>query len=298
MTLAAPPQAPAPQDAAEMAKIANRIRRDVIRMVHAAGCGHPGGPLGLAEIFATLYFQELRLDPENSEHPLRDRLILSNGHCCAVLYSSLARRGFFPVEKLHTFRKFGSPLQGHPHRGALPGIEMSTGSLGNGVSVAAGMALAAKMDRLDSRIYAITSDGESQEGQPWEMATAAAHYGLGNLTLLLDWNGIQIDGRTEDVMNPGDIGAKYAAFGWHVQEIDGHDFQALSAALSAAKAETERPSLLACRTIIGKGVSYMEDVSDFHGMAPDDEQAILALKELGDPSPDDLDHASPGLWST
>jgi len=297
VNLASPPSYPESKDAAEINGIANRIRRDVIRMVHAAGCGHPGGPLGLAEIFATLYFQELRLDPENPDHPLRDRLVLSNGHCCAVLYSSLARRGFFPADSLHTFRKFGSPLQGHPHKGHLPGIEMSTGSLGNGVSVAAGMALAAKMDKLPTRIFAITSDGESQEGQPWEMATAAAHYGLGNLTLLLDWNGIQIDGRTEDVMDPGDIGAKYAAFGWHVQEVDGHDLENLSSALAAAKEETSRPSLLACRTVIGKGVSYMEDVSDFHGMAPNDEQAKLALQELGDPAPEDLNHESPALWN-
>ncbi|MCH2100440.1 MAG: transketolase [Planctomycetes bacterium] len=282
---------------AQLEARSNRMRRDVIRMVHAAACGHPAGPLGMAEMMSVLYFHEMAVDPTQPAHPMRDRFILSNGHCCAALYSTLARRGFFPAKDLAQFRKFGSHFQGHPHLGALPGIEMSTGSLGTGVSVAGGMALAAKVDGSPARIYAVTSDGESQEGQPWENATAAAHYGLGNLTLLLDWNGIQIDGRTEDVMNPGDIGAKYAAFGWQVIEVDGHEIQGLIDALAEARADESRPTLLACRTTIGKGVSYMEDIPDFHGMAPNDEQAIQALRELGDVSPEDLNHEKPAHWT-
>lgn len=273
------------------------MRRDVIRMVHAAGCGHPAGPLGMAEMISALYFHEMAVDPDCADHPERDRFVLSNGHCCAALYSTLARRGFFPSAQLADFRKFGSPLQGHPHRGAIPGIEMSTGSLGTGVSVAGGMALAAKLDGSESRVYAITSDGENQEGQPWENATAAVHHGLSNLTLLLDWNGIQIDGRTKDVMDPGDLAAKYAAFGWHALTVDGHDLNALLDALAAAREETRRPSFLACRTIIGKGVSYMEDKPDFHGKAPNDDEARQALAELGDPHPDDLNHSAAHHWN-
>lgn len=296
-TTTSPAPAPLRTPPAELEAHANRLRRDVIRMVHAAGCGHPGGPLGLAEILTTLYFHEMAVDPEAPEHPLRDRFVLSNGHCCAGLYSVLARRGYFAPTELARFRAFGSPFQGHPHRGSLPGVEMSTGSLGNGVSVAGGMALAARIDGSPARVYAVTSDGESQEGQPWENAEAAAHYGLGNLTLLLDWNGIQIDGFTRDVMDPGDLAAKYDAFGWHTVEVNGHDFGALIEALASAREETARPSLIACHTVIGRGVSYMEDVPDFHGKAPDDEQARLALRELGDPRPDELDHAAAHHWA-
>ena len=296
-THAAPaPSRPATPTTQELAALANRMRRDVIRMVHAAGCGHPGGPLGLAEIFAALYFAEMAVDPADPRHPQRDRPVLSNGHCCAILYSALARRGFFPLEELHRFRKFGSPLQGHPHYGHLPGVEMSTGSLGNGLSVAAGMALAQKIDGSPARIYAVTSDGENEEGQPWEMATSAVHYGLGNLTLLLDWNGIQIDGPTRKVMDPRDLAAKWRAFGWHVEDIDGHDLGAILAALDRAREESDRPSLLACHTVIGKGVSYMENVATFHGKAPNDEEAVQALRELGDPEPESLDHGRAEHW--
>ena len=261
---------------------ANTLRQDIIRMVHTAGCGHPGGPLGLADIFAALYWAEMKVDPEQPNSPDRDRLVLSNGHCCAVLYSALARRGFFPVDELATFRKFGSRLQGHPHQGGLPGVDMSTGSLGTGVSAAAGMALAHVLDGRSSRVYCITSDGENEEGQVWEMATSSVHYGLSNLTLILDWNGIQIDGATKDVMDVGDLAAKWEAFGWHVQRVPGHDLPAILAALDAARDETERPSILACQTTIGKGVSYMENTSAFHGMAPNDAQAEQALTELAD----------------
>jgi len=280
----------------ELQQTANRMRRDIIRMVHAAGCGHPGGPLGLADLLACLYFGHMRLDPKKPDLPNRDKLVLSNGHCCAVLYSALARRGFFPPEDMADFRKFGSLLQGHPHYGHLPGVEMSTGSLGTGVSVAGGMALGNKIDGNPGRIYAITSDGENEEGQTWEMATSSAHYGLGNLTLLLDWNGIQIDGRTEDVMDPGNLDAKWAAFGWHVQEIDGHDVPAILQALKNAEQETERPSMIAAHTVIGKGVSFMEDTSSFHGKAPNDQEAIQALRELGDPEPEKLDHGDAAVW--
>ncbi len=291
----APPGAPAVE---ELERIANRLRRDVIRMVHAAGCGHPGGPLGLADLFAVLYFAEMALDPAEPWHPDRDRLVLSNGHCCAILYSALARRGFFPVEELATFRSFGSRLQGHPHYGHLPGVEMSTGSLGNGVSVAAGMALAQRLDGRRSRVFAVTSDGENQEGQPWEMAASAVHDGLGNLTLLLDWNGIQIDGPTSEVLDTGDLAAKWAAFGWHVQTVDGHDPAALLRALEAARGEGRRPSMICCRTIIGKGVSFMENTNAFHGKAPTDEEAVQALRELGDPDPENLDASDPAVWAS
>lgn len=295
---APPPPAPAAPSQDELARVANRLRRDVIRMVHAAGCGHPGGPLGLADLFAALYFAELRVDPAHPDHPSRDRLVLSNGHCCAILYSALARRGFFEPASLASFRKMGSPFQGHPHYGHLPGVEMSTGSLGNGVSVAAGMALGHKIDGNPGRVYAVTSDGENEEGQVWEMATSSTHYELGNLTLILDWNGIQIDGPTKQVMDTGDLSAKWRAFGWHVQEIDGHDLPTIRAALRAAEDEKHRPSILCCRTTIGKGVSYMEDTAAFHGKAPSDEECVQALRELGDPEPESLDHEDARHWRT
>ncbi len=259
---------------------AHQIRLDALEMVHQAGCGHPGGPLGMAEMLAVLYRTQMRFDPAQPDEMGRDRFVLSNGHTCAGLYSILSQVGFFDRTMLRSFRKLGSPLQGHPHRGSLPGVDMSTGSLGTGLSVAAGMALAAKADGRDLRVYASTSDGENQEGQPWEMATSAVHYDLDNLCLMLDWNGIQIDGNTSDVMDAGDLRAKWEAFGWHALEIDGHDVDALYAAFEEAKAEKGRPSILCCRTSIGKGVSFMEDTSAFHGCAPDDEQYETALAEL------------------
>lgn len=269
------------QSRARIRDAAHQTRVDVIRMVHAAGCGHPGGPLGMADFMATLFMEHLRLDADNLNAPDRDRFILSNGHTCAGLYSMLSHKGAIPREVLMSFRKLGSPLQGHPHRNPELGIDMSTGSLGNGISVGAGMALAARLNDWDTRVYVASSDGESQEGQVWEAATSAAHYGIGNLTVLVDFNNVQIDGEMRKVMNVRDLRAKYEAFGWHAVDVDGHDIDAVDAALCAAKDVRDRPSVLVCTTTIGKGVSFMEGVAGWHGKAPDDDQAATALEELG-----------------
>lgn len=274
-----------PERIREIHRAAHQIRLDAIEMTHEARCGHPGAPLGMAEILATLFLAKMRLDPDRPDWFERDRFVLSNGHACAGLYSILSQLGYFPREELKTFRKLGSRLQGHPHYGDLPGVEMATGSLGNGVSAAAGMALAAKRDGLPTRVYATTSDGENQEGQPWEQATSSVHYRLDNLCLLLDWNGIQIDGKVDQVMSVGNLAAKWAAFGWFVQEVDGHDVAHVHAALTRAEQEKGRPSMIACRTTLGKGVSYMENNPKFHGTAPTDEEYRQALRELG-PLPD------------
>ena len=268
------------QQREEILGSANTVRQDVIRMVNAAKCGHPGGPLGMADFMTTLFHAHLRLDKENLHAPDRDRFILGNGHTCAGYYSLLSQKGFIPTESLTDFRKFGSVLQGHPHRNAELGIDMSTGSLGNGLSVGVGMALAAKQNEWSTRIYVASSDGESQEGQIWEAATAAAHYGLSNLTVMVDFNNIQIDGIMREVMNVRDRREKYTAFGWHAVDVDGHDIDAVDAALCAAKEETARPSAIICHTKIGKGVSFMEDKAGWHGVAPNDEQAEAALAEL------------------
>ena len=266
---------------AQLAQAANRIRTDVIRMVHAATCGHPGGPLGMADFMAVLFHEHLRLNKDNLNDPRRDRFVLGNGHTCAGYYAILSQLGLIPEEELLSFRKFGSRLQGHPHRNADMGIDFSTGSLGNSLSVAAGMALAAKANGWDTRVYSTSSDGESQEGQIWEAATSSAHYGLSNLTVLVDFNDVQIDGHMHVVMNVRDLRAKYEAFGWHAVDVDGHDLDAIDEALSAAKRELERPSAIIAHTIIGKGVSFMEDQPGWHGVAPNDEQAAAALAELG-----------------
>ncbi|MCB9914710.1 MAG: transketolase [Planctomycetes bacterium] len=270
-----------PERKLALEEIARRIRVDVIEMVHAAACGHPGGPLGMADFMAVLWMEHLNISKENLHDPQRDRFVLGNGHTCAGLYSALAHKGIVPREMLHTFRKLGSPLQGHPHRNADLGIDMSTGSLGTGLSTAQGMALAAKANGWPTRVYATSSDGESEEGQIWEAATSAAHFGLSNLTVLVDFNNIQIDGEMRKVMNVRDLRQKYEAFGWHAVDVDGHDVTAIDAALCAAKAETERPSALICHTTIGKGVSFMEGKAAWHGTAPNDEQAREALAELG-----------------
>lgn len=261
---------------------AHQLRVDVVNMVHAAACGHPGGPIGMADFMATLWIGHLNLNKDNLHDPKRDRFVLGNGHTCAGLYSLLAQKGIIPREELLSFRKLGSRLQGHPHRSAEMGIDMSTGSLGTGLSTAQGMALAAKLNGWDqTRVYAASSDGESQEGQIWEAATSAAHYGLGNLTVMVDFNNIQIDGYMRDVMDVRDLRLKYEAFGWHAVDVDGHDIDAIDAALCEAKTETERPSALICHTTIGKGVSFMENQPGWHGVAPNDEQAKEALAELG-----------------
>lgn len=266
---------------AEIVDAANQVRIDTIRMVHAATCGHPGGPLGMADFMATLFLNHLRLDATNKLAADRDRFVLGNGHTCAGYYSLLAQKGLVDRNELLRFRKFGSPLQGHPNRNLELGIDFSTGSLGNSLSVALGMALAAKLNGTDARIYSASSDGESQEGQIWEAATAAAHYGASNLTVLVDFNNVQIDGYMRDVMDVRDLRAKYEAFGWHALDVDGHDVDAIDASLDAAKAETSRPSALIMKTQIGQGVSFMENQPGWHGVAPDKAQATAALKELG-----------------
>lgn len=260
---------------------AKQVREDALRMVHAAKCGHPGGPLGMADFMATLFIAHLNLSPENLHAPDRDRFILGNGHTCAGYYSLLAQKGLIPRDELLKFRKMGSPLQGHPHRNPDLGIDFSTGSLGNSLSVASGMALAARMNGWGTRVYSASSDGESQEGQIWEAATSAAHFGLGNLTVIVDFNNIQIDGHMRDVMDVRDLRAKYEAFGWHAVDVDGHDIDEVDQALSIAKGVLDRPSAVIAHTVIGKGVSFMEDQPGWHGVAPNDEQLTEALAELG-----------------
>jgi len=270
-----------PERVREIEAFARQIRIDTVEMVHAAACGHPGGPLGMADFMATLWMEHVDITPENLHDPDRDRFVLGNGHTCAGLYSSLSQRGLIPREMLATFRKLGSPLQGHPHRTPGLGIDMCTGSLGTGISAAQGMALAAKLNGWKTRVWATSSDGESQEGQIWEAATSAAHFGLDNLCVLVDFNNIQIDGEMRKVMNVRDLRAKYEAFGWHAVDVDGHDIPAIDAALRAAEEVSDRPSALICHTTIGKGVSFMENQSSWHGVAPNDEEARKALAELG-----------------
>lgn len=269
----------------ELAATAHQVREDVLRMVHAARCGHPGGPLGMADFMTVLFLEHLNLEPANLHAPDRDRFVLGNGHTCAGYYALLAAKGLVPRDELLRFRKFGSPLQGHPHRNPDLGIDFSTGSLGNSLSVAAGMALAARSNGWDTRVYSTSSDGESQEGQIWEAATSAAHYSLGNLTVLVDFNNVQIDGHMRDVMDVLDLRKKYEAFGWHAVDVDGHDLDAVNDALLAARTEADRPSAIICHTVIGKGISFMENQPGWHGVAPDDDQLAAALAELAASSP-------------
>lgn len=269
---------------------ADIIRQDIIKMLVAAGSGHSAGPLGMADIFTALYFYILNHDPKNPDLSDRDRVVLSNGHICPVWYATLAHAGYFPVEELKTLRKLGTRLQGHPHRGALPGIETTSGPLGSGMSQAAGMAYAAKMDSLKLRIFCLMSDGEQDAGNTWEGAMFAGKYKLHNLTAIMDRNNIQIDGFTEDIMPLEPIKEKYEAFGWHVLEIDGHNFQAIIDAVDQAKAIFEKPTLIIAHTIPGKGVDFMEGKFEWHGSPPGSiqpsgspakqNQAKIALKEL------------------
>jgi len=270
----------APDRKQAIQEAARQIRIDAVSMVHAANSGHPGGPLGMADFMAVLFMEHMNLTPENKLDPQRDRFVLGNGHTCAGYYAALAAKGLIPREELLRFRKLGSPLQGHPHRNLELGIDFSTGSLGNSLSVASGMALAARTSGWPTRVYSTSSDGESQEGQIWEAATSAAHYGLSNLTVLVDFNNIQIDGHMRDVMDVRDLRLKYEAFGWHAVDVDGHDVDAIHDALSAAREETERPSAVIAHTILGKGVSFMEDQPGWHGVPPNDEQLAAALAEL------------------
>ncbi len=249
-------------------------------MIGQAKSGHPGGSLSATEIVTYLYFEELRIDPTNPKWDDRDRFILSKGHAAPVLYAALARRGFFPTEELSTLRKIGSHLQGHPDMKKVPGVDMSTGSLGTGFSAATGIAMACKLDKKENYVYTLLGDGEIQEGQVWEAAMSAAHYKLDNLIAFLDNNGLQIDGNIDDVLSPNPIDAKFAAFGWHVLVIDGHDFKQIADAVAAAKAEKGRPTMIVAKTVKGKGVSYMENQAGWHGSAPNEEQVAQAMAEL------------------
>lgn len=261
---------------------ANVIRKDIIRMLEAAGSGHSAGPLGLADILTALYFHILNIDPSQPEWPERDMFFLSNGHTVPVQYAAMAERGYFPVEELTTLRKFGSRLQGHPEREKLPGLENTSGPLGSGLSQAAGYAYTLQyIDKISHRwVYAITGDGELNEGNIWEAAMFAGKYKLSNLITFIDRNNIQIDGSTEDVMPLEDLAGKWRAFGWHVQEIDGHNIESIIDAASMARAITNKPSVIIAHTIPGKGVDFMEYDYHWHGAAPNHEQAREALTKL------------------
>ncbi len=259
---------------------ANLIRQDIIKMLVEAGSGHSAGPLGMADIFTALFFHILKIDPKNPKWEDRDRLVLSNGHICPVLYTTMAFAGFFPKEELMTLRKLGSRLQGHPHRSALPGLETTSGPLGSGISQACGMALGLKLDNKPNRVYCLTSDGEHDEGNTWEAIMFAAKYHINNLTVIMDRNNIQIDGFTEDIMPLESVKAKYEAFNWYVYEINGHNFTEIINACEEAKAIENKPVLILAHTIPGKGVDFMENKFEWHGKPPNKEQADLALKEL------------------
>jgi len=260
---------------------AKDIRIDIIRAVYSAGSGHPGGSLSAADILAVLYFDEMKIDPKNPKMPGRDKFVLSKGHASPGIYAALAERGFFNRDDLVTFRKMGSMLQGHPDMVKVPGIEMSTGSLGQGISVAVGMALTNKLDKDPGRIYVLLGDGELQEGLVWEAFMSAAHYRLDNLTAVIDWNGLQIDGKNEDVMGVAPIDEKLKSFGWETLNIDGHDIEAIEVAFARAKACKNKPFAIIAKTIKGKGVSFMENDYSWHGKAPNGEQARKAIEELG-----------------
>ena len=261
-------------------EIAKRVRIGVIEGTHAAKSGHPGGSLSVADILTYLYFEEMKIDPKNPKWEDRDRFVLSKGHCAPALYAVLAERGFFPPEELLTLRKFPSRLQGHPDMNSTPGVDMSAGSLGLGISAAAGMALAGKMDGKSYRVYTVVGDGESEEGQVWEACMFAAHYKLDNLCVVIDWNGLQIDGPVAEVMNPTPHDKKLEAFGFHVISIDGNDMEQIAAAFAEAKTVKGKPTAIVAKTVKGKGVSFMENQVKWHGSAPNDEQYEQALAEL------------------
>ena len=259
---------------------AAEIRRDIVNEVHAAKSGHPGGSLSIADVMTYLYFAEMNVDPTNPKNPDRDRLVLSKGHTAPALYAALAEKGFFPKEELLKLRKLDSFLQGHPDMKHIPGVDMTTGSLGLGISAACGMALAAKVQGKAYRTYAIVGDGESEEGQVWEAAMFAAHYKLDNLCVIIDWNGLQIDGPVTEVMNPTPHDKKLEAFGFHVIAADGHDFDAIEAAFAEAKTVKGKPTAIIFKTVKGKGVSFMENQCGWHGKAPSDAERDTALAEL------------------
>ena len=264
----------------ELQKTANEVRKGIIASVHSAKCGHPGGSLSAADIFTYLYFEEMNFDPKNPEDPDRDRFVLSKGHTAPGLYAALAHRGFFPVEDLITLRRLGSYLQGHPCMQMTPGVDMSTGSLGQGVSAAVGIALAAKLDQKDYRVYTLLGDGEIQEGQVWEAAMFAGHRKLDNLVLIVDNNNLQIDGTLEEVCSPYPIDEKFQAFKCHTINVDAHDFDALRAAFAEARRVKGKPTVIIAKSVKGKGVSFMENNGSWHGVAPNDEEYEAAMAEL------------------
>ena len=264
----------------ELEKIAVEVRKGIITGVHSAKSGHPGGSLSAAEIFTYLYFVEMNVDPKNPKDPKRDRFVLSKGHVAPGLYATLAQKGYFPVEELKGLRHIGSMLQGHPDMKHIPGIDMSSGSLGQGFSAAVGMALAAKMDGKDYRVYSLAGDGEIQEGQIWEASMFAGARKLDNLVLFVDNNGLQIDGNIEDVCSPYPIDKKFEAFNFHVININGNDFDEIAAALKEARETKGQPTAIIAKTIKGKGVSYMENQAGWHGKAPNDEEFAIAMEEL------------------
>lgn len=264
----------------ELQKQANEVRVGIVTAVHSAQSGHPGGSLSVADILTYLYFEEMNIDPKNPKKADRDRLVLSKGHVAPALYATLSHRGFFPVEDLKTLRHTGSYLQGHPDMKHIPGVDMSSGSLGQGVSVAVGMAKAAKLDDKDYRVYAICGDGEMQEGQIWEAAMWAGAHNLDNLTVIIDNNNLQIDGKIEDVCSPYPIDKKFEAFNFHVINIDGHNMEEIRAAFEEAKTVKGMPTAIVAKTTKGKGVSFMEDQAGWHGKAPSDEQFEIAIEDL------------------
>ncbi|MCR5673788.1 MAG: transketolase [Lachnospiraceae bacterium] len=264
----------------ELAKTANEIRKGIVTAVHSAKAGHPGGSLSCADLMTFLYFEEMNIDPKDPDKADRDRFVLSKGHCAPALYSTLAQRGYFPVEELTTLRKLGSHLQGHPCMQHTPGVDMSSGSLGQGVSVATGMALSAKLSNDSYRVYTLLGDGEIAEGQVWEAAMFAGHKKLDNLVVIVDNNGLQIDGKIEDVCNPYPIDKKFEAFNFHVINIDAHDFDQIRSAFAEARNTKGMPTAIIMKSVKGKGVSFMENQAGWHGKAPNDEQYEIAMEDL------------------
>jgi len=267
-------------DKLALMKTANEVRKGIIKAVHSAKCGHPGGSLSAADIFTYLYFEEMNIDPQDPKKADRDRFVLSKGHTAPGLYSALAHRGFFPVEDLLTLRKVGSYLQGHPDMKHIPGVDMSSGSLGQGVSAAVGMAIAAKLSGEEHRVYTLLGDGEIQEGQVWEAAMLAAHRNLDNMVFIIDNNNLQIDGAITEVNSPYPIDKKFEAFNFHVININGNDFDEIDAAFKEAKTVKGQPTAIIAKTLKGKGVSFMEDKAGWHGKAPNDEEFAIAMADL------------------
>ena len=265
---------------AMLSEKAREIRLGALKGVYHAASGHPGGSLSISDLLAYLYFEEMNIDPKDPKKADRDRFVLSKGHTAPALYAALAARGYFDPAELETLRHIDSFLQGHPDMKHTPGVDMSSGSLGLGISAACGMAISAKLSNESYRVYTILGDGESEEGQVWEAAMFAAHYKLDNLVAFIDWNGLQIDGKVSDVMNPTPLDAKFAAFGWNVVVIDAHDFEQIEAACKAARECKGKPTAVICKSIKGKGVSFMENQAGWHGKAPNAEQYEQAVKEL------------------